>query len=103
MKPDEVLKACAAKGGVIGIEAAPHTTLTAKHPQHSLESVVEHVAYCVEVMGIDHVGLGPDTSSETVSACTRRLRQRFRSPGSSRASSTRRSSTSTGWKETWTR
>ena len=61
MKPDEVLKACAAKGGVIGIEAAPHTTLTAKHPLHSLDSVMEHVAYCVELMGIDHVGLGPDT------------------------------------------
>ena len=57
MKPDEVLKACAAKGGVIGIEAAPHTTLTEKHPLHSLESVMEHVAYCVELMGIDHVGL----------------------------------------------
>ena len=61
MKPDEVLKACAAKGGVIGVEAAPHTTLTEKHPLHSLESVMEHVAYCVELMGIDHVGLGPDT------------------------------------------
>jgi membrane dipeptidase len=61
MKPDEVLKACAAKGGVIGIEAAPHTTLTAKNPLHSLDSVMEHVAYCVELMGIDHVGLGPDT------------------------------------------
>ena len=61
MKPDEVLKRCAAKGGVIGIEAAPHTTLTAKHPRHSIESVMEHVAYCVELMGIDHVGLGPDT------------------------------------------
>jgi len=61
MKPDEVLEACAAKGGVIGIEAAPHTTLTAKHPLHSLESVMEHVAYCVELMGVDHVGLGPDT------------------------------------------
>jgi membrane dipeptidase len=61
MKPDEVLKACAAKGGVIGIEAAPHTTLTERHPSHSLESVMEHVAYCVELLGIDHVGLGPDT------------------------------------------
>lgn len=61
MKPDEVLRACAAKGGVIGIEAAPHTTLTQKHPLHSIESVMEHVAYCVELMGVDHVGLGPDT------------------------------------------
>jgi len=61
MKPDAVLKACAAKGGVIGIEAAPHTTLTDKHPLHSIDSVMEHVAYCVELMGVDHVGLGPDT------------------------------------------
>lgn len=61
MKPDEVLDALAAKGGVIGIEAAPHTTLTKAHPSHSLESVMEHVAYCVERLGVDHVALGPDT------------------------------------------
>jgi hypothetical protein len=45
MKPDHVLKACAEKGGVIGIEAAPHTTLTEKHARHSLESVMEHFEY----------------------------------------------------------
>src|SRR2546428_4697945 len=61
MKNDETLRAMAAKGGVIGVEAAPHTTLTQKHPKHSLESVMEHVAYCVELIGVDHVGLGPDT------------------------------------------
>lgn len=61
MKPDEVIRACAAKGGVIAIEAAPHTTLTKAHPKHSLESVMEHVAYCIDLVGIDHVGLGPDT------------------------------------------
>jgi len=61
MKNDETLKALAAKGGVIGVEAAPHTTLTEKHPKHSLESVMEHVAYCVDLIGVDHVGLGPDT------------------------------------------
>ena len=61
MKNDETLKAMASKGGVIGIEAAPHTTLTEKHPKHSLESVMEHVAYCVDLIGVDHVGLGPDT------------------------------------------
>jgi membrane dipeptidase len=32
LKPDEVIKACAEKGGVIGIEAAPHTTITEKKP-----------------------------------------------------------------------
>jgi membrane dipeptidase len=61
MKPDEVLRGCAQTGGVIGIEAAPHTTLTEKHPQHSLESVMEHFEYCAELMGIEHVAFGPDT------------------------------------------
>lgn len=61
LKPDEVIQACAAKGGVIGIEAAPHTTLTVKHPQHSLESIMEHFEYCVDLVGIDHVTFGPDT------------------------------------------
>jgi len=61
MKPDNVLQALAEKGGVIGIEAAPHTTLTQKHPQHSIESVMEHFEYCVKLLGIDHVTFGPDT------------------------------------------
>jgi membrane dipeptidase len=61
MKDDETLRALAAKGGVIGIEAAPHTTLTEQHRRHSLESVMEHLSYCVDLIGVDHVGLGPDT------------------------------------------
>ena len=61
MKPDEVLKAMAAKGGVIGIEAAPHTTLTQKHPKHSIEGFMEHFEYCADLVGIDHVAFGPDT------------------------------------------
>jgi membrane dipeptidase len=61
MKPDEVIKACAAKGGVIGIEAAPHTTLTKKSPRHNIEGYMEHFEYCAELVGIDHVAFGPDT------------------------------------------
>ena len=61
LKPDEVIKACAAKGGVIGIEAAPHTTLTRDHPRHSIESVMQHLEYCIDLVGIDHIALGPDT------------------------------------------
>ena len=60
MKPDEVLIACAQNGGVIGIEAAPHTTITEKHPHHNIESFMEHFEYCVNLVGIDHVGFGPD-------------------------------------------
>jgi len=59
--PDEVLKACAAKGGVIGIEAAPHTTLTKNNSLHSIDSFMEHYKYIVDLVGIDHVAFGPDT------------------------------------------
>ncbi|MBF9132368.1 membrane dipeptidase [Plantactinospora sp. S1510] len=61
MKPDDVIRACAERGGVIGIEAAPHTTLSEAHPEHSLESVMDHFVYCVDLVGIDHVTFGPDT------------------------------------------
>lgn len=61
MAPDDVLKACADKGGVIGIEAAPHTTITEKHPRHSLESYMEHFEYVKDLVGVDGVAFGPDT------------------------------------------
>jgi membrane dipeptidase len=61
MKPDEVIKACAERGGIIGIEAAPHTTLTPEHSRHSIDSYMAHFEYCCELVGIDHVAFGPDT------------------------------------------
>ncbi len=61
LKPDNILKACAAKGGVIGIEAAPHTTLTEKNKTHTIESYMEHFEYIANLVGIDHVAFGPDT------------------------------------------
>jgi membrane dipeptidase len=61
LKPDQVLEALAVKGGVLGIEAAPHTTLTERYPRHSIESCMEHFEYAVKLIGIDHVGFGPDT------------------------------------------
>jgi membrane dipeptidase len=61
MKPDEVILALAEKGGVFGIEAAPHTTLTRRNPRHSIESVMEHFQYVEKLVGIDHVAFGLDT------------------------------------------
>ena len=61
MKPDDVIKACAERGGVIGLEAAPHTTLSKAHPLHSLESVMDHFTYIVDLVGIEHLAFGPDT------------------------------------------
>lgn len=61
LSPDEVLKACAERGGVIGIEAAPHTTLTTNNLKHCIDSYMEHFKYIVDLVGIDHVAFGPDT------------------------------------------
>lgn len=61
LAPDEVIEAVAGKGGVIGIEAAPHTTVTERHPRHDLESFMEHFEYVKDLVGIDHVAFGPDT------------------------------------------
>jgi membrane dipeptidase len=61
MKPDDVLRAVAATGGVIGMSAAPHTTLSPDHPRHSIESVMDHFRYCADLVGLEHVAFGPDT------------------------------------------
>ncbi len=61
MKGDDVLRAVADTGGVIGMSAAPHTTLSAAHPHHTIESVMDHFLYCVDLVGIEHVAFGPDT------------------------------------------
>lgn len=60
LKEDDLLKALAATGGVIGIEAAPNTT-TLPGQAHSIETVMAHAEHCIDVMGIDHVAFGPDT------------------------------------------
>ncbi len=61
LKGDEVLRAVAETGGVIGMSAAPHTTLSHAHPRHSILSVMDHFQYCVDLVGIEHVAFGPDT------------------------------------------
>ena len=61
MKPDEVIQALAERGGVFGVEAAPHTTITRENPKHTIESVMQHFQYVEKLVGIDHVAFGPDT------------------------------------------
>lgn len=61
LAPDEVIKACAERGGLIGIEAAPHTTITWTRPEHTIDAYMEHFEYVKDLVGIDHVGFGPDT------------------------------------------
>ena len=61
LKGDDVLRAVADTGGVIGISAAPHTTISAEHRTHTIASVMDHFHYCADLVGLDHVGFGPDT------------------------------------------
>ena len=61
MATDELIKAVADGGGVVGIEAAPHTTMSKTNMTHDIDSVMEHFQYVVDLVGIDHVGFGVDT------------------------------------------
>ena len=45
----------------MAVEAAPNLTATEKHPLHSIDSYMEHIEYCIDLIGVDHVGCGPDT------------------------------------------
>lgn len=59
---DEAIRAIAAGGGVVGIEAAPHTTITRNRRTHDIDSVMEHFEYVANLIGIDHVCFGTDTN-----------------------------------------
>ena len=61
LAPDNVIRAVADKGGVIGIEAAPHTTISPRHLRHGIESFMDHFEYVKDLVGIEHVAFGPDT------------------------------------------
>ena len=65
LKEDVLLKAVAENGGVIGIEGSPHTTISPAHPRHSLEGVMDHFEYCIDVMGSIMSGSVPTRSSAT--------------------------------------
>jgi membrane dipeptidase len=58
---DEVLKALAEKDGLIAIGGAGYGFSTKKNPIGSIESYMECLEYCINLVGIDHVGCGPDT------------------------------------------
>lgn len=59
--PDEVLKAVAQGGGLIGVESAPHTTMTKTHNTHDIDAVMEHFVYIAGLVGMDHVTFGVDS------------------------------------------
>lgn len=59
--PDELLKKIADTGGVIGINGHPAICNTrADGSRPTLDDFITCLEYAIEVVGIDHVGLGPD-------------------------------------------
>ena len=61
VKGDEFLLALAEGGGLLGLGGAGLGLRTRLHPVGSIESYMECLEYCVDLMGVDHVGCGPDT------------------------------------------
>jgi len=59
-KSDEILKAVADRGGVIGIYDLPYLTASPKQP--ALDDYMAHMTHVLNVCGEDHVGVGSDSS-----------------------------------------
>lgn len=57
-KTDEFLKTVAEKGGYIGVLAVPGFLTT--NPKTTINDWLDHVDYIVNLIGIDHVGVGTD-------------------------------------------
>jgi membrane dipeptidase len=57
-KPDEVIRAAARGGGVLGITAVRHF-VRAKDPV-TIEDVLDHFDHAVKLAGVEHVGVGSD-------------------------------------------
>jgi membrane dipeptidase len=55
-KRDDTIKALAGKGGVMGITGFPR--LLEPHP--TLDHLLDHVDYVVQLVGVEHVGIGLD-------------------------------------------
>lgn len=61
-KSDDALKAVAAKGGVVG--AVVFAPMINGGPQATLEDYLQRIDYLVNLLGVEHVGLGPDFMEE---------------------------------------
>lgn len=57
---DDVLRALAAKGGVVGVTAYAPFCETKRGTRPTIDDVVSHIAYIADLVGVDHVGVGSD-------------------------------------------
>lgn len=61
--PDEVIRAIAASGGVIGAVGFPSFVTASRAP--SLDQYIDHMAYVADLVGVEHVAVGLDYWSGT--------------------------------------
>ncbi|MEM2491103.1 MAG: membrane dipeptidase, partial [Candidatus Bathyarchaeia archaeon] len=61
-KPEEVIKAVAEKGGIIGVFAWSPFCELKKGVRPTVDDYIAHLVHMVDLVGIDHVGLGLDLS-----------------------------------------
>lgn len=58
LKTDEELKAIAEKRGLVGVSAIPNQL--SRNAEQGIEDMLNHIDYIVNLIGIDHVGIGTD-------------------------------------------
>jgi len=56
--PDDLIKAIAQNGGVVGMNGYP--AFVAKKPRPTLDDLIDHVDHIAALVGIDHVSIGID-------------------------------------------
>ena len=74
--PDELIRACAKKGGVVGVNGV-NIFLGAGNA--SVERIADHIDYIVQLTGIDHVGIGLDYifDHSELTAVTKKMAKTF--------------------------
>ena len=74
--PDELITACAQKGGVIGINGV---NIFLGSGSADVESIADHIDYIVQLGGIDHVGIGLDYifDDTEIAEVTRKMTKTF--------------------------
>jgi membrane dipeptidase len=74
-KSDEVIRAMAARGGVMGITVVP-AFVSSRQPA-TIEHVLDHFDRVARLAGVEHVGLGSDVDLDAVDPRTGRVRSRY--------------------------
>ncbi|MGW0904158.1 dipeptidase [Streptomyces sp. NPDC002853] len=66
---DEQIRGVAATGGVVCVNFVP-AFLAPDTESQTIERVVDHIEYVIELVGVDHVGIGPDFLREVAKDIT---------------------------------